>query len=190
MAVVCKRTCSGSLSSMSGSVGEKGLEEVVVKVSGDEGMWWCKVSLCVVASVSSVITLISLVDLVCDLDFSVPKLEVNESADSFSFARAWHPVLHWNTSSVRERTQAWKDTTGQSGAKEGSGTDPRRTVRRTRQCLNCGRKTAPPPPEGPAVARKTNVSWPTVDAVARGGRNTVERQHLPLFKGIGPRVRC
>ena len=46
---------------------EKGLEEEVVDLSEDESEHWCEESVCVTASVASVL-LISLVDLVCEVD--------------------------------------------------------------------------------------------------------------------------
>ena len=56
---------------------EEVFEEDVVGVSGDESGSWCQVSVCVLASLPSVLVLISPVDMVCDLDLSVSDFEVD-----------------------------------------------------------------------------------------------------------------
>ena len=48
---------------------EKGLEQEVVDVSGDESEHWCEVSVCVLVSVPHVLELISPANLVCDRIF-------------------------------------------------------------------------------------------------------------------------
>ena len=83
VAVVCKR---GSLRVSFQCVWEgceKGFEEEVVEVSGDEWNWF-EVSVCVTAAVPSVLTQTSPVDMVWDLDFGVSDI---------TFDEAWHQGL-------------------------------------------------------------------------------------------------
>ena len=101
VAVVCKRACCVSPSSASGTVCEK------VRI----------------ASVLSVIIVNSLVDMVCDLDFSVPEFVVNESQTlSVSSKRDISVTLE------HERRKKAKASMEKQRCQWLSGTDPRRKV--------------------------------------------------------------
>ena len=60
-------------------------------MSGDESESWCEVSVCVLASVLSGPILISLVDMVCDLDLSGSDFEVSQTCH---FPRSVASVSH------------------------------------------------------------------------------------------------
>ena len=86
VALVRKRACCGFPISRNEKGLGKGVEEEVVDLSGEASEHWCEVSVCVLASVSLVLSLISLVNDVNSPSVAVSDWEIVES-QTFSLSR-------------------------------------------------------------------------------------------------------
>ena len=117
----------------------------MVEVSGDESGHWCEVSVCDLDSVLSVLILILLVDMVCDLDLPVTEFEVDESQTQSVFHKCGA------TSSTRKRKQAW---TQRQSSRCPRGRQSKHFLKSKEDSSTSARRNA--------IARKVDVAWPTV----------------------------
>ena len=146
VAVVCKRACCEFLSCLSGRIFEEVFEDVV-EVSGDESGHWCQASVCGLDSVLSVLILILLVDMECDLDLLVTEFEVDESQTHSVFQKCGV------TSSTRKRKQA---RTQRQSSRCPRGRQSKHFLKNKEYSSTSARRNA--------IARKVDVAWPTVNS--------------------------
>ena len=80
-----------------------------MEVSGDERESWCEVSVCVcvLADFPCVPILISLVNMVSELDLSISALEVDELATLSVYKKEWHHVTLAHEQQKKNGKQVW-----------------------------------------------------------------------------------
>ena len=135
------------------------------------------------ASVPSVLVLILLVNILCEVGLpsfsvSVPDCDIVES-QPLLFPEIVAPALRW---SVNKKTKASMEAA------------PFQSVRKrapAKALPECLRNRAPPPPQGTPLQQKSDVAWPAVGPAARGGRkklrssrpSTVQKKTDSKFDG-------
>ena len=158
VAVVCKRSwCEVFSSSMDERACEKDLVGEVVDLSVNEIEHWCEVSVCVLVSVFLVSDLFSLVNVVCDVDFSVSDCEIEQQTFSLSSKRDVGVALE---------CEQYKNTKAGMEAAPFQSVPKRTPVKAVPECL---RNRAPPPPKGTLLKQKTTWSGPLSDLMPEAG---------------------
>ena len=102
--------------------------------------------MCVLASVASVLTLTSLVDMVCGLDLSVSDLEVDESKTLSISQITWHQG-HSGIRAAQQSENKHGKTTSQSCARGCQGQTHAAKCALYKAVPECVRNRGPPPPE-------------------------------------------